>query len=162
MGLKNLPKSFFGSYYQKAKRNYELAVSRKKLKFQRKYPNANIEDFIFDADLARNGDVVGTSVKYKKDKSLPDITGYIFKKYYAGALYWQPRIWGPSGTVQKFVINSNSFPYVVTKFNIFVNEQENFLSNFEKLETSWKGTEKDITKVAVDKEDPYFASLLAA
>ena len=139
MGFKNLPKEFFGVNYEKAKRNYELAVSREKLNFQRKYPNANIENFIFDADLARNGDVVGTSVKYKKVRSLHDITGYIFKKYYAGTLYWQPRVWGPDGSVQKFVINSNSFPYDVTKFKIFVNKQENFLSNFEKLETSWKG-----------------------
>ena len=28
--------------------------------------------------------------------------------------------------------------------------------------TSWKGTTNDITKMAVDKDDPYFASLLAA
>ena len=162
MGFKNLPKEFFGNDYEKEKRNYELAVSREKLKFQRKYPSANLEDFIFDADLARNGDVVGTSVKYKKDRSLPNITGYIFKKYYEDTLYWQPRLWGPDGTVQKFVLNTNPLPYDVTKFKIFVNREQSFLSNFENLETSWKGTEKDITKVAVKKEDPYFASLLAA
>ena len=72
------------------------------------------------------------------------------------------RIWGPDGTVQPFVLNTNPLPYDVTKFKIFVNEKESFLSNFEVLETSWKGTDKDITKVAVDKEDPYFAFLLAA
>ena len=86
----------------------------------------------------------------------------IFRKNHEDTLYWQPRIWSPSGTVQKFVANSASLPYDVTKFKIFVNEEENFLSNFEKLETSWKGTEKDITKVAVKKDDPYFCSLLAA
>ena len=53
-------------------------------------------------------------------------------------------------------------PYDVRKFKIFVNEHQSFLSNFEVLETSWKGTDKDITKVAVDTEDHYFASLLAA
>ena len=37
-----------------------------------------------------------------------------------------------------------------------------FSSNFEALETSWKGTADDITKMAVDKDYPYFASLLAA
>ena len=37
-----------------------------------------------------------------------------------------------------------------------------FRSNFKALETSWKGTADDITKVAVDKDDPYFPSLLAA
>ena len=112
--------------------------------------------------MASNGDVVGTSIKYKKDKSLPDIRVYIFKRLYADALYWQPRLWGTDGTVQRFVLNVNPLPYNVIKFKIFVNEKENFLNNFEKLETSWKGTEKDITKVAVRKEDPYFASLLAA
>ena len=30
------------------------------------------------------------------------------------------------------------------------------------MKTSWEGTANDITKVAVDKDDPYFASLLAA
>ena len=43
-----------------------------------------------------------------------------------------------------------------------MNEEESFLSNFEPLKTSWKGTTKDITKAAVDEDDPYFASLLAA
>ena len=164
MGFKNLPKDFFGSNYEEAKRNYELAISREKLKFQKKYPSANLKDFIFDADLARNGDVVGTSVKYKKDRSLPDIKGYIFKKYYEDTLYWQPRLRGPDGTIQKFaiVLNTNPLPYDVTKFKIFVNQEESFLSNFKNLETSWKGTEKDITKVAVKKEDPYFTFLLAA
>ena len=138
MGFKNLPKDFFT--------NYEKA-------------NAN---FFFDADIARNGDLVGTSVRYKKDRSFPDITGSIFKKNYEDALYWQPRIWGPDGTVQKFVTNSNSFPYDVLKFKIYVNEKEYFLSNFEKLETSWRGTEKDIRKVSVEEDDPYFCSLLAA
>ena len=100
MGFKNLPKEFFGNDYEKAKRNYELVTSRERTKFREKYPYANLEDFFFDADIARNGDVVVTSVKYKKDRRLPDITGYIFKKY-EDVLYWQPRIWGPEGTVQK-------------------------------------------------------------
>ena len=161
MGFKNLPKEFFGNNYEKAKRNYELAVSREKFKFQEKNPYANLNDFIFDADVARNGDVVGTSVKYKKDKSFPDIRGYIFKKYFVDALYWKPRIWGPDGSVQKFVLNLDSFPYDVLKFKIYVTQEENFLSHFEKLDTTWQGTEKDITKVAVKKDDPYFCSLLA-
>ena len=64
--------------------------------------------------------------------------------------------------MQPFVLNANPLPYDVRKFKIYVNEKEGFLSNFEALETSWRGTAKDITKVAVDKKDPYFASLLAA
>ena len=121
MDFKNLPKEFFGNHYERAKRNYELATSRERTKFQEKYPYANVENFFFDADIARNGDVVGTSVKYKK----VDITGYIFKKNYENVLHWQPRIWGPEGTVQKFVTNTNSFPYDnVTKFKIYVTTSE--------------------------------------
>ena len=53
-------------------------------------------------------------------------------------------------------------PYDVRKFIIYVNDKVGFWCNFEALETSWKGTADNITKVAVDKDDPYFASLLAA
>ena len=163
MGFKNLPKEFFGNHYERAKRNYELATSREKIKFRQKYPYANVEDFFFDADIARNGDVVGTSVKYKKIRSLPDITGYIFKKNYEDALYWQPRIWGPEGTIQKFVTNTNPFPYDnVARFKIYVTKDEYFPSNFQSLNIEWKGTEKDIRKVSVDENDPYFCSLLSA
>ena len=157
MGFKNLPKDFFGNHYERAKRNYELVTSREKIKFQQKYPYANVENFFFDADIARNGDVVGTSVKYKK----VDITGYIFKKNYKNVLYWQPRIWGPEGTVQKFVTNTNPFPYDnVTKFKIYVTKDNNFPSNFENLNIEWTG--KDIRKVSVNENDPYFCSLLSA
>ena len=52
-------------------------------------------------------------------------------------------------------------PYNVRNFVIHANDNVGFWSNFEDLKTSWKGTEDDITKVAVDKDDPYFASLLA-
>ena len=163
MGFKNLPREFFGNHYERAKRNYELATSREKIKFRQKYPYANVEDFFFDADIARNGDVVGTSVKYKKVRSLPDITGHIFKKNYENVLHWQPRIWGPEGTVQKFVTNTNPFPYDnVTKFKIYVTKDNNFPSNFENLNIEWKGTEKDIRKVSVNEEDQYFCSLLSA
>ena len=131
---------------------------------QRKYPSADLKNFVFDADLSKTEDLIRTFTKYiDKEVIFYEITGYLFKKFYADTLHWQPRIWGPDGTVaSRFVPNTNPLPYDVRKFKIFVNEQENFLSNFEVLETNWKGTDKDITKVAVDKEDPYFASLLAA
>ena len=64
--------------------------------------------------------------------------------------------------MQPLVPTANSLPYNVTKFNIHVNETASFQSNFEGLNTSWHGTGKDITKVAADRQDPYFASLLAA
>ena len=162
MGFKDLPKEFFGNHYERAKRNYELATAREKVNFQQKYPYANVGDFLFDADIARNGDVVGTAVKYRKDRSLRDIAGYIFRKNYENVLHWQPRIWGPEGTVQKFVADTSSFPYDVARFNIYVTEDEYFPSNFQDLGIAWKGTEKDIRKVSVDENDPYFYSLLSA
>ena len=101
--------------------------------------------------------------KYKNDiGDLFDIKGYLFKKNYPDTLYWIPRIWDVTGTVQPFVLTPNSLPYNVRKFTIYVNGRVGFLSNFEALKTSWEGTAEDITKVAVDKDDPYFASLLAA
>ena len=162
MGFEKLSKSYFGSNYEKAKRNYELGVLREKLSFQRKYPSANVKNFVYNADLSKDGDLVSTFTRYKKDESLPEITSYLFKKFYADTLHWQPRLWGPDGTIQPFVLNTNPFPYNVTKFKVYMNEKQSFLNNFDTLETSWKGTEKDITKVAVSKEDPYFISLLAA
>ena len=90
-----------------------------------------------------------------------DITTDDFKKLYSGELHWLPKIWDMSGTVQPFVLSS-SLLYNYRKFTIYVNAKDGFLSNFETLETSWKSGANDITKMAVDKEDPYFASLLAA
>ena len=162
MGFKSLPREFFGNHYERAKRNYELATAREKVNFQQKYPYANADDFFFDADIARNGDVVNVSVKYKKVRSLPDITGYIFRKNYADVLHWQPRIWGPEGTVQKFVANTSPFPYNIVRFNIYVTEDAYFPRNLQDLSITWKGTEKDIRKVSVDENDPYFCSLLSA
>ena len=51
MGFEKFSKSYFAVNYEKAKRNYELGVSREKPSFQRKYPSANIKKFVFDADL---------------------------------------------------------------------------------------------------------------
>ena len=163
MGFEKFSKSYFGVNYEKARRNYEVGVSREKLSFQRKYPSANVKNFVFDADLTKAGELIRTFTKYKdKEGIFYEITRYLFKKFYADKLYWHRRIWDPDGTVQPFVLNTNPLPYDVRKFKIFVYEKDSFQSNFEALETSWKGTANDITKVAVDKNDPYFASLLAA
>ena len=67
-----------------------------------------------------------------------------------------------SGTVQPFAISSSSLPYNYRKFTIYANARSGFTSNFDALTTSWEGTDNDITKTAVDKDDPYFASLLSA
>ena len=162
MGFEKFWSSYFGSNLEKAKRNYEVGVAREKFSFQRKYSSADVKDLVFDADLSKTGDLIRTFTKYgDENENLFEITGYLFKKFYADKLYWQPRMWDPC-TVQPFVLNTDPLPYDVTKLTIYVNEKESFLSYFEALETSWRGTGKDITKVAVNKDDPYFASLLAA
>ena len=160
MSLGKYSKSWFGN---KAKRNYRNGVSMEKLKFQRQYPSADISKFVFDADLSKTGDLLRTETKYRnKNGETFDITGYPIKKFYLDTLHWSPRIWDSSGTVQPFVLNTDPLPYNVIKFGIFVNDTDSFQSNFEVLNTSWTGTDKDITKVSIDKDDPYFALLLAA
>ena len=85
-----------------------------------------------------------------------------FKTLYSGELHWLPRILDTSGTVQPFAISSSSLPYNYRKFTIYVNAKSGFTSNFDALTTSWEGDANDITKTTVDKDDPYFASLLSA
>ena len=104
------------------------------------------------------------SVSFKvREGQYLDITSDDFKKFYSEELHWLPKIWDTSGTVQPFVLSSSStLPYNYQKFTIYVNVKSGFSSNFGALETSWKGNTNDTTKMAVDKDDPYFALLLAA
>ena len=163
MGFEKFNEAYFGSNLEKAKRNYDAGVARAKLGFSRKYSNADIGKFVFNSDLSKTGDLLRTFTKYRDENGETfDITRNLFKNFYSHTLYWSPRIWDPSGTVQPFILVPNSLPYDLTKFKIFVNEADSFQSNFVALYTSWKGTAKDITKVAVHKDDPYFASFLAA
>ena len=163
MSFGKFSRSYFGSNYEKGKKNYEQATKREELEFKRKYPSADISKFVFDADLSKTGDLIRTFTRYKNENGeLFEITGYLFKKNYANTLYWIPRIWDVTGIFQPFVLAPNSLPYDVRKFTIYGNDRVGFLSNFDALKTSWEGTVDDITKAAVDKDDPYFASLLAA
>ena len=153
MGFEKFSKSYIGTNLEKARRNYEAGVAREKLSFQKKYPSADVKNFVFDVDMSKTGDLIRTFTKYRdKEGGLFEITGYLFKKFYANKLYWQPRIWGRDGTVQPFVPNADPLPYDVRKFKIFVNERESFLSNFGALETSWKGTARDISVVPTASE----------
>ena len=163
MSFGKFSKSYFGGNYEKARKNFEMATTRERLEFKRKYPSADISKFVFDADLSKTGDLLTTTTKYRNDNGeLFDITGYLFKKNYFDTLHWVPRIWDVGGTVQPLVLVPSTLPYDVKRFTIYVNERVGFWCNFEALSTSWEGTADDITKVAVDKDDPYFASLLAA
>ena len=55
MPFEKFSRSYFGSNYEKARRNYESAVEREISKFKREYPDANVNDFLFDADLNARG-----------------------------------------------------------------------------------------------------------
>ena len=163
MSFGKFSKSYFGSNYEKARKNFELATKRERLEFKRKYPSADISKFVSDADLSKTGDLLTTTTKYRNDKGeLFNIKGYLFKNNYLDTLHWVPRFWDVGGTVQPFVLAPNTLPYDVKKFIIYVNDKVGFWCNFEALSTSWKGTVDDITKVADGKDNPYFASLLAA
>ena len=164
MGFSKFSRSYFGSNYGKAERNYRNGVAVERSKFQRKYPSADISKFEFDADLSKTGDLIRTYTRYEKKDTgeFFDITGYLFKKNFENLLYWTPRIWDVTGTYQPFTLAPDSLSYNVRKFTIYVNGRSGFTSNFEALKTSWKGTSDDITKEPIDKDDPYFASLFAA
>ena len=85
--------------------------------------------------------------------------GWISKIFRGGVRRSQPR---SDFFLDPRLISSSSLPYNYRKFTIYVNSKSGFTSNFDALTTSWKGNANDITKVAVDKDDPYFASLLSA
>ena len=158
-------RQYYGSNYNKALRNLKNTKKRMERQFVQQYPNAHLGRFRFNVILSKTGDVTGTKVSFKvRDGQFLDITTDDFKTLYSGELHWLPRIWDTSGTIQLFVLSSSSssLPYNYRKFTIYVNANSGFTSNFNALSTSWKGNANDITKIAVDKDDPYFASLLAA
>ena len=101
MSFGKFSKSYFGSNYEKAKRNFDRATRREKLEFQRKYPSADISKFVFDADLSKTGDLLTTTTKYRNDNGeLFGITGYLFKKNYLDTLHWVPKIWDVGGRAE--------------------------------------------------------------
>ena len=105
-------------------------------------------------------DLTGRTWKYSWD-----VTSDFFKYKYSGALYWGPsKIWDPASSSKSFEIGKGELPFRLNHFRIFVNGDQSFLFATEALDTKWTNSSnvKDITKVKVDKEDPYFASLMAA
>ena len=156
-------RQYYGDNYNKALRKMKNTKKRLKRQFVQKYPNAHLDRFSFNVVFPKTGDVTETSMSFKvREGQYLDITTDDFKKLYSGELHWLPKIWDTSGTVQPFALSLSSLSYNYRKFTIYVNAKDGFSSNFETLETSWKSDANDITKMAVDKDDPYFASLLAA
>ena len=156
-------RQYYGSNYNKALRNLKNTKKRMERQFVQQYPNAHLDRFKFNVVLSKTGDVTETSVSFKvRDGQFSDITTDDFKTLYLGELHWLPRIWDTSGTVQPFLLSSETLPYNYRKFTIYVNARTEFTSIFDTLTTPWRGNANDITKMAVDKDDPYFAPLLAA
>ena len=156
-------RQYYGSNYNKALRNLKNTKKWMKRQFAQQYPSAHLDRFRFNVVLSKTGDVTEMSVSFKvRDGQFLDITTDDFKTLYSGELHWLPRIWDTSSTVQPFVLSSGTLPYNYRKFTIYVNARSEFTSNFDALTTSREGTNNDITKMAVDKDDLYFASLLAA
>ena len=141
-----------------------------------------MSEFEFWINLSKNGDISSkTNVVYKGDgetegtklydltgttwKYSWDVTSDVFKYRYSSALYWGPsKIWDPtSGSAKSFELEKGVIPFRLNYFRIFVNGDESFLFATEPLNIKWTNSSnvKDITKVKIDKEDPYFASLMA-
>ena len=93
MPFDKFSRDYFGSNYRKAERNYRNGVAIEKLRFQRKYPSADISKFMFDADLTKTGDLIRTFTRYRNENGeLFEITSSLFKKNYANTLHWTPKI----------------------------------------------------------------------
>ena len=125
-------RQYYRSYYDKALNNLRMTKNRLKDEFLKKYPNAHMSRFSFNIVLLKTGDITGTSVSFKvRDGQYLDITTMDFKKLYSGELYWEPQIWDTGGTVQSFVLSTNTLPYNVMKFTIYVNARSGFSSHFD-------------------------------
>ena len=148
-------RQYYGENYDKALKN--LRSTKKSLRddFLKKYLNANIERFSFNVILSKTGDVTGTSVSFKiRDEQFVNITTNAFKELYSGELYWSPRIWGTTGTIQPFVKNSSSVD--VNSFKIYVTNDLFFDANLPELEIENNESSNDY------KDNPYLAALFAA
>ena len=176
-------KKFFGANLKKAKANHDKELKKTRDKFVETYPYAKLSEFEFWINLSKNGDIASmTNIVYKGDGKtrLYDLTGTtwkyswevasdVFKYKYSGAPHWGlSKIWDPSdptsGSSKSFEIGKGELPFRPSHFRIFVNGDQSFLFASKPLSIKWTNSSnvKDITKVKVDKEDPYFASLIAA
>ena len=148
-------REYYGENYDKALRNLRSTKESLKNDFKKKYPNANIKLFSFNVILSKRGDVTGTRVSFKvRDEQFLDITTNTFKELYSETLYWSPRIWGTTGTVQPFV--KNSLDLNVNSFEIYVMDDLFFEVNLPKLEIKNNENSNDY------KDNSYLAALFAA
>ena len=170
---------YFGANLKKAKKNYKKEYGAKKAKFVEDYPYAKINEFEFWVSLSKKGEIrEPTKIVYKADGETKlynntmsrwsyswDIESMVFKTKYYYALYWGPsKIWEPTTSTKDFSLSNGYLQFSMSQFRLFVNERESFLFTTDPLDIKWKNEQglKDITKAKVDKEDPYFAYLIAA
>ena len=148
-------RQYYGENYDKALNNLKVTKKQLKEEFVKKYPNAHLDRFSFNVVLSKTGDVTGMSVSFKvRDGQFLNITTNAFKELYSGELYWSPRIWGTTGTVQPFVKNLSDLN--VNLFKIYVVDGLFFNANLPGLEI--KNNEGSNNY----KDNPYLASLFAA
>ena len=171
-------KKFFGSNLEKAKTNHDKELKKVKDKFIETYPYAKLSEFEFWINLSKTGDIASkTNVVYKGDgtklydltgrtwKHSWDVTSDVFKYKYSGALHWGPsKIWDPTTVTKSFGVGNGVLPFRPNHFRIFINEDQSFVFESTTLNTKWSNSKnvKDIRTVSLDKDDPYFASLMAS
>ena len=148
-------RQYYGENYDKALNNLRATKNRLKDEFEKKYPNAHVSRFSFNVILSKTGDVTGTSTSFKVCEGLfLDITTEDFKKLYSGELYWSPRIWDTSGTVQPF--NKNSSDLNVNSFKIYVTNNLYFDVTLPAFDIKNNKTSNDYIN------SPYLAALFSA
>ena len=170
-------KKYFGANLRKAKRNYDKEFVRARNEFVKKYPYADLTNFKFQIILSRDGEVSSpTRVYYFDERGANwEVGSVAFDDFFTSSLYWGPtKIWDPSpesaapteGSEHYFKGDGGKgFPLDLNHFRIFVNSEQSFSFQTGPPNTKWanSGNVKDIRTVgSLDKDHPYFASLMAA
>ena len=82
---------YYGKKYDKALNSLRITKKCLRDSFEKKYPNAHVSRFSFNAILWKTGDVSGSSVSFKiRDDQFLDVPTKTFIKLYSGELYWKP------------------------------------------------------------------------
>ena len=183
-------KSAYGAKnIKKVMRNSVEGPKESKRRFIKKYPDADVNKFEFDVELGPTGDITEYIVSYKiSDGESYDITSEtILEQQGFGEIF--NHFWSADGSVPKFChirYPSNPFredfghhkvidvkfqkpvglDYNPTKFKIYVNNNDFFMSNFESIKARWSTGKKldenleDITEVKFKyKSERYFAMI---
>ena len=172
-------KKYFGTNLRKAKANYDKEFKRAKTEFEKKYPYTDIRNFKFQIFISRDGEISSTTKIYffDEDDYNWEVGSVAFNDFFTRALYWGPtKIWDLKGdevtptevsSENFFKGDGKNFPFDLNHFRIFVNSEQSFSFQTAAPNTKWgnSGNVKDIRTVLtvdLDKDDLYFASLMAA